>query len=202
MRIALHPHHILQILLALLFITLFSLLLSECPSLGQDTSVTKVEGYEPGVPNLMQARSGIYTSGQPTVEGLTQLRALNIKTIVNVRPHEETGARDESTETASMGMKYVNIPLTPSSFTLQRIEELHCVLKDPKNYPVLIHCRSGNRASGAWFAYRVLFEKAPVQNALMEAKALGLEPPLEKILVEFIQNAEMQKIDEICRLLR
>lgn len=201
MRVALHPHHLLQIFFALLMITVFALFLSECPTLGQTGGPTKVEGFENDVPNLMLPRSGIYTSGQPTEDGFKRLASLNIKTVVNLRPHEEEGARNESRQAASLGMKYVNIPLTPSTFTVQKIEELHCALKDPKSYPILIHCKGGNRASGAWFSYRVLFENAPIPTALMEAKALGLEPSLEKILLEFVEKARTQKIDEVCKIL-
>jgi uncharacterized protein (TIGR01244 family) len=201
MRIALNPHHFFQILFAFVLITLLAVFLAECPSLGQNNTPAKVEGFQEEVPNLMVARPGIYISGQPGEDGLRRLISLRIKTLVNLRPHEEDGARDESGESAGLGMKYVNIPLTPSTFSLQKIEELRCVLKDPKNYPVLIHCRSGNRASGAWFVYRVIFENASIPVALLEARTLGLEPSLEPTLLELIEKAKNQKIEEICGLL-
>jgi uncharacterized protein (TIGR01244 family) len=202
MRVALHPHHLVQIVLAIVGITILAVFISECPSLGQNTSPSKVEGFQNEIPNFMLARTGIYTSGQPTEEGFKRLAALHMKTIVNLRAHEEEGARDESQQAAALGMKYVNIPLSATTFTTQKIEELHCVFRDPKSFPVLIHCRSGNRASGAWFAYRVLFENAPIPAALMEAKALGLEPSLETVLLEFVQKARTQKINEVCQVIR
>jgi|GEM_PF-1235255 len=201
MRVAIHPYHFSRVLFALVLISLMAVFLSECPSLGQDNIPAKVDGFQADVPNLMIARPGIYTSGQPSEEGIRRLSSLRIKTLVNLRPHEENGARDESGEAAILGMKYANVPLTPSTFTVQKIEELRCLLHDPKNYPVLIHCRSGNRASGAWFVYRVLFENASIPSALMEAKTLGLEPALEPTLLEFVEKAKSQKVEELCRLL-
>jgi uncharacterized protein (TIGR01244 family) len=69
-------------------------------------------------------------------------------------------------EAAGQGMKYINIPLTPGTFTLLKMEDFRCAIKDQKKYPVFVHCRSGNRAEGTWFVYRVLFENASIPQAL------------------------------------
>ena len=38
-----------------------------------------------GVPNLHKVSDGLYRSAQPTAEGMTNLVALGIKTVVNLR---------------------------------------------------------------------------------------------------------------------
>ena len=180
-------------------ITLFAILISGCPSLAQDNGPVAVEGFGADVPNLMSPRQEIYIGGQPTREGLLRLATLKIKTVLNLRPHEENGARDESLETGRLGIKYVNIPLTINTFTLQKMEDFRCLIKDNQNYPIFIHCKSGNRAIGAWFVYRVLFEDASIPQALLEGKALGLEPAMEPILMEFLRQAKQETPKEICQ---
>ena len=115
------------------------------------------------------------------------------------RPHTENGARDESPEAAALGMRYVNIPVKPDTFTLQKIEDFRCLLEDKQNYPAFIHCRSGNRAAGTWFVYRVLFEDATIPQGLLEGKMLGMEPSLEPILLEFLRRAKLEGPKEVCQ---
>lgn len=200
MRFALHlSNHFFQILFTLIFMTLFAVLLSECPSLGQSSAPVAVEGFGSDVPNMMEAREQIYTGGQPTMEGLRRLASFGIRTVVNLRPHDESGARDETPEATALGMKYINVPLTRGSFTMQKIEDIRCLMKDKQNYPLFIHCGSGNRAGGTWFVYRALYEHASIQQGLLEGRALGMEPALEPVLIEFLRDAKQQTPKEICQ---
>ncbi len=194
MRFAIHlTNYFFHILFALVFITLLAILLSDCPSLGQNVVPVRVEEFGSDVPNIMEARKDIYTGGQPTTAGMRRLASFGIRTVINLRPHEEDGARDESQEAAVFGMKYINIPLTPATFTTQKMEDFRGLVMDKQNYPVFIHCRSGNRAGGTWFVYRVLFEDASIQQGLQEGKTLGMEPALEPILIEFLRQTKQSQ---------
>ena len=195
----LKSHHYFQIAFALAFITLLALLLAQCPTLAQSRQPVPLEGFGAEVPNLMEAREGIYTGGQPTEEGLRRLASFGIKTVINLRPPEESGARDESPEVKALGMNYVNIPVTSGSFTLMKMEDFRCLMKEKKNFPMFVHCGSGNRAGGTWFVYRVLFEGASIQQGLLEGRAIGMEPGLEPALIQFLQNAKQEKPGEVCQ---
>lgn len=96
-------------------------------------------------------------------------------------------------------MKYISIPLTPGSFTMQKMDDIRCLMKDKQNYPLFIHCRSGNRAGGTWFVYRVLYEHASIQQGLLEGRAIGMEPALEPVLIEFLRHAKQQIPREVCQ---
>jgi hypothetical protein len=91
-----------------LFFILCVFLFSSSFSSGENRRPSSIPSFEPDVPNLMQARDKVYTGGQPTTEGMQRLSALGIKLIVNLRPHDEKGARDESSEAAAYGMKYTD----------------------------------------------------------------------------------------------
>lgn len=172
-----------------LFFILCVFLFSSSFSSGENKRPSSIPGFEPDVPNLMQARDKVYTGGQPTPEGMQRLSALGIKLIVNLRPHDEKGARDESSEAAAYGMKYINIPLTGASFTREKIHQFSELLKDQQNYPVYIHCKSGNRVGGAWLVHRVQQEGAEVSEAIEEGKAIGLQPELEPIVLQLLDQS-------------
>jgi uncharacterized protein (TIGR01244 family) len=138
----------------------------------------------------MEIRDGIYAAGQPTSEGIRRLEELGIKTIVNLRPIEESGARDESAEAAKFRMNYTSIGLTANTITDQKMREFANLIGDKTKYPLFVHCSSGNRAAGMWFLYRVLYETASVPEAMAEAEMLGLKDELKPKLMEFLERAQ------------
>jgi len=194
MRLAIHMSHQLALLLfAIVFITVFAVLISDCPSLGQSKGAVRISGFETDIPNLMRVPDGIFIGGQPTPEGLRRLTQFGMKTIINLRPYDETGARDESCEAFNSSMKYFHVPFTATSITKQTIVEFSQLVEDSKNQPVFVHCGSGNRAAGMWFADQVLFQKADKKETLIEARALGLKPELEEKLLKLLSQSDKEK---------
>jgi len=171
MRLALNmPHQLLKILISLIVVTLFVLGFAQCPSLGYDKRAVggfliEVPYESNDLPNLTEPRSNFLTAGQPTVRGMQEIARRGIKTVINLRPRTEVGARDESTEVRNLKMNYYYIPVTPNTFTSEKIDEFACILRNEKNSPFFIHCHSGNRVGGMWFVYRVLVEKADLATA-------------------------------------
>jgi protein tyrosine phosphatase (PTP) superfamily phosphohydrolase (DUF442 family) len=62
------------------------------------------------------------------------------------------------------------------------VERFAYVLETAKK-PVLIHCSTGNHAAAVWFSYRMLYEDASLDQALVEARLIGLRPQLEETLI-------------------
>jgi uncharacterized protein (TIGR01244 family) len=146
------------------------------------------------IPNLRQPRRGIYTSGQPSEAGMKELSVHGIKTIINLRAHDEEGARDESAESARLGMEYFYCPIVLQECTSAKMKEdalrLAVVLKDEGRLPVLIHCASANRVGALWAAYRVLHENAALEDALREGRDIGMKPVLEERVLSMLQDAK------------
>jgi len=136
------------------------------------------------IPKLWNPQEGIYTAGQPTEEGFQQLADMGIETVINVLP-ERYCEPDEAAMVTSRGMLYRTLPFSTTDFKKGTIQQFAAILEKAKK-PVLIHCSTGNHAGGVWFCYRVLMEKAPVQEALTEARIIGMKPDLEKKLVDWI----------------
>ena len=141
------------------------------------------------IPNLRNPQEQIYTSGQPDEQGFEHVAAAGIKTVINVLP-ERNCVPNEAEIVIANQMTYRTVPFHLSNFQKKTIEQFAEVLEKAQK-PVLIHCGTGNHAGGLWFAYRVLIQKAPLEEALMEARIIGMRKELEEPLYEWVlQNRE------------
>lgn len=165
---------------------------------GQNMGPRVLGGDERGIPNYVEIREGIFSGGQPTADGLNELARDKVRTVINLRPYDEKGAWDESEKASGLGMNYFSLPLTPATFTMEKVHEFSCIVKDRSNYPLFVHCKSGNRAAGLWFLYRVLYEDVTEAQAIQEARAIGLEPSLELVVLEFLRNNRDEPPVTIC----
>jgi uncharacterized protein (TIGR01244 family) len=147
--------------------------------------VTDVEGVQRGL-----FRDGrVFIGGQPNEKALEQLKALGVTTVVNLRTPAEMGNReqvpfDEAAEAAHLEMKYVEIPIGGSEYpySLQDVERLEQVL-ETRHGPVLLHCRTGGRASYLWAAYLIRYGGLDLNAALARGRAIAIGPnPLEELL--------------------
>ena len=64
-----------------------------------------------------------------------------------------------------------------------------CPVADKRNQPVFIHCGSANRVGGVWMIKRALQDKWPLDRALTEAQAIGLNnPALQAFATDYIKS--------------
>jgi uncharacterized protein (TIGR01244 family) len=125
------------------------------------------------VPNYQWVREGLATGGQPSPEGLSRLRSLGFKTVIDLRTQAEGIAGEEAAVTAQ-GLRYVSVPVTAGSFTLEDVKKVKTVLDDAKTAPVLLHCASANRVGAVWTVLRVQ-EGLAVADAEKEGVKIGLK---------------------------
>jgi uncharacterized protein (TIGR01244 family) len=102
------------------------------------------------IPNYHLIRPGLATAGQPTEQGLTQLKALGFKTVINLRLPIEKWTGNEAETVKGQGLKYVTVPVNPLTFGAEEVAAVRAVLDDPSAGPVLLHCASANRAAAVW----------------------------------------------------
>lgn len=130
-----------------------------------------------------------FDRSQPDKEALLASQAAGVATVIDFRPPAEHPEFDERAETAELGLSYVSIPyhgdaeLTDDVFLTTR-KSLRSL-----QHPALLHCRSGNRVGAAWLPYRVLDTGASWEDALAEARAIGLkDPKLEAKAKSYIER--------------
>ena len=126
------------------------------------------------IPNYTRSEDGkVIYAGQPTKDSLQAVKDAGVKTVINLRPHEEMSF-DEKAVVEDLGMTYVNIPITTLSITEEKVGQLADLLDDPAAAPVLLHCGISNRVGGMWYIYRALSGNASEEQAMEEAVAYGL----------------------------
>lgn len=128
------------------------------------------------IPNYRRVRADLATAGQPSREALAQLGSLGFRTVVNLRMEGEDGPADERAVVAAQGLRYVNVPLTPQTFSAQDVAAVETVLADASAGPVLLHCHSSNRVGGVWAAVQARQGRS-FEEALAAGREAGLRSP-------------------------
>lgn len=138
------------------------------------------------IKNAKRPFPGILTGGQPTQAQLKMAKEKGFKTIVNLRMIGENRDWDEAKLVESLGMKYVSVPIAGAmGLTSANSQAVIAALQDAGEYPVMVHCASGNRV-GAIFALDANTSgKLSKDDALAvgrKAGLTGLEPDVVKNL--------------------
>jgi len=131
------------------------------------------------VSNFGKVTEGIYRGGRPRKAGIEELKAMGLKTIINldgIAPMQETDdGRDERKWTTDAGIKYIYIPMSPiAAPTTELIDAALKQMLDPANQPVFVHCYRGSDRTGMVIAaYRITVDGWPVERAFEEMKRYG-----------------------------
>jgi protein tyrosine/serine phosphatase len=129
----------------------------------------------PGVENVALVAPGIYRGAAPTAKGLDGLKALGIKTVVNLRHYH---GNTEQKLCRARGIDYVSVILessdAPKDDDVRRFLE---IVTDPTRQPVYFHCWRGKDRTGAMCAaYRIGVLGWPLEDARSEMQAFGFYP--------------------------
>ena len=123
-------------------------------------------------------RSFFYRGNQPTERGIATLRAMGVKTVVNLRddfdPREALWVRDA-------GMEYLLITTDCRDIRPRQIATFMARMReyreDPSAWPVFVHCHHGRDRTGLYVAvWRIVEEGWDRQAALDELVRYGHSP--------------------------
>jgi protein tyrosine phosphatase (PTP) superfamily phosphohydrolase (DUF442 family) len=114
-------------------------------------------------------------AGQPQPGGFEQARSMGVRTVVNLRKPGEMQF-DQASVVRRLGMEYRSIPFNGGPELTDRVfGAVREVLRDHDRGYLLLHCASANRVGAVWLPYRVLDEGVSYEQALREAKMIGLQ---------------------------
>ncbi|HLP85074.1 MAG TPA: sulfur transferase domain-containing protein [Phycisphaerales bacterium] len=144
-------------------------------------AVTSRIAYSTTPPTAEVALGGVphrFLKGQPTESEFASLKSRGNSCVVSFRPGSETPDMNESAAATSAGLAFTNLPFAkPEELTDALLDQTRATLRtaSASQQSLALHCRSGNRVGAAWIAYRSLDQHVPLEQAVSEAKLLGLK---------------------------
>jgi len=145
----------------------------------------------PGLPNAGKINDHLYRGAQPREQGLDELKKLGITTVVDLRGEDPQKIDWERKELESLGIRFVNIPVSGwSPPTNEQVAQFLALFRDNPEQKVFVHCRFGNDRTGVLVAtYRMAIEKLPPDQALHEMYFFGFNgfwhPSMKTFIREF-----------------
>lgn len=142
-----------------------------------------------GLPNAYKVDDNLYRGAQPTAEGLRQLKAMGVRTIVNLR-----SSNTDASLVGDTGLSIVWIPMQSMQPSPEADAQLLRVLADPSRGPFFVHCRKGaDRTGQAMAIYRIAIQGWERQAAIDEMRQGGYGfSMLLPNLITYVRSVDIQ----------
>jgi uncharacterized protein (TIGR01244 family) len=140
-------------------------------------AVAQVQKQEmAGIRNYSRVDATVGCGGATDPSAMAGLKKEGFASVINLRLANEEGANVEAGRAAAQaaGLKYIHLPFNAAAPDSKVIDSFLVAVADRANQPVYIHCGSANRVGGVWMIKRALRDKWPIEKALVEAQAIGL----------------------------
>lgn len=145
----------------------------------------------PHLSNFYQVTTNLYRGAQPSAKGMTELKKIGVKTVVNLRSFHS-----DDDEVAGTEMKQGRLHMKPWHAEEDDVVRFLKIVIDTNNFPVFVHCQRGADRTGMVCAmYRVVVCGWTKDEAIREMKEGGFGfNPSWKNLVRLIERADIEKI--------
>jgi uncharacterized protein (TIGR01244 family) len=153
-------------------------------------SVSSIVAQEDSIKNFLRVNKEFCTGGQPSLQHLEKLKAEGVKAIINLRQPTEYAVAEEEAKAKALGLRYFNIPVSPTEPKEEQATKFLQLTDDPENRPAFIHCRSAARVAAFWMIRRVVRDGWKIEDAEKEAEKIGLgdHPVLSDFAHKYIQS--------------
>jgi protein tyrosine phosphatase (PTP) superfamily phosphohydrolase (DUF442 family) len=143
-----------------------------------------------GIHNAGKINEFLYRGAQPREPGLSELKKLGITTIVDLRGENPEKIRWERKQAESLGMRFVNIPVSGwSPPTDEQVVQFLSLFRSDSPHKVFVHCRFGDDRTGVFVAaYRMAFEKWTADQAMKEMYFFGFNGFWHPAMKSFVRG--------------
>ena len=145
----------------------------------------------PGLSNFYEVTTNLYRGAQPTVRGLTELKAMGIKTDLNLRSfHSDTHL------VSSGDLKLARLHMKPWHAEDEDVVAFLKIVGNTNNLPLFVHCQRGADRTGMICAmYRVVFCGWTRDAVIEEMKEGGFAFNTDwQNLVNYVQHADVEAL--------
>ena len=165
----------MQIRFGILRLTLVAILLAGGVSYGQTNDV-KVRPAtwataldHPGLSNFYLVTTNLYRGAQPTAQGMTELHAMGIKTVLNLRSFHS-----DHHLVSSGDLKLARLHMKPWHAEDEDVVAFLRIASNTNNLPLFVHCQRGADRTGMICAmYRIVECGWSKEAAIQEMKEGG-----------------------------
>ena len=121
------------------------------------------------IKNFGKMDDRFYRGAQPNAEDYKDLKALGVKTVIDL---QDSPTSYEKGAVEALGMRYVNIPMSDSSYPKQEsIDAFLKLVNDPATGTMYVHCAGGRHRTGVMGAvYRFNVNHWNLDQAYTEMK--------------------------------
>jgi uncharacterized protein (TIGR01244 family) len=144
-----------------------------------------------GIRNFSRVDATVGCGGATDPAAMATLKKEGFVSVINLRLANEEGANVDAGRAAAQaaGLKYIHLPFNVAMPDSKVVDTFLAEVANRSNQPVYIHCGSANRVGGMWMIKRVLQDKWPLDRALTEAQAIGLNnPALQTFATNYIKS--------------
>ena len=144
----------------------------------------------PDLPNFHPVAPGIWRGAVPSVAGMKQLKAMGVKTILDLRisPHR---VQREGQLARALGFHWINLPMGADPPTPRQVATLLATLKTAPQSPVFVHCEHGADRTGCMIGiYRETQQGWTFPQAYAEMRKDGFDPHWVKLKAAVQQRAK------------
>lgn len=147
-----------------------------------------------GITNFGKVDVTLYRGAQPDENGIKNLKALGVTTIINLRMPGDAEKAEPKLAVAN-GIQYTNVPLAGVGRpTDAEVAKILSVIQQSQG-PVFIHCEHGCDRTGTIVAcYRIQHDGWSYAEAMKEAEIYGLSPlerGMRKYIADFSKSARL-----------
>jgi protein tyrosine phosphatase (PTP) superfamily phosphohydrolase (DUF442 family) len=127
-----------------------------------------------GVPNAGKINETLLRGAQPSAQGLAELKRLGVTTVVDLRGNRGPVAWERA-QVESLGMRFVNIPISGwSPPTDRQVAEFLKLTKQDPAQKIFVHCYYGkDRTAVMVAAYRMAEQNWTSDQAVAEMYSFG-----------------------------
>jgi len=134
-----------------------------------------------GIPNFHVVAPGIYRGAAPTTQGLSALKDMGIRTIIDLRISPKL-VKLEKAQALAMGFSWINLPMGSEPPTQKQVDILLATLCKAPAEPVFVHCQHGADRTGCMIGiYRVQVQDWSFAQAWPEMRRYGFKPRYTKL---------------------
>jgi tyrosine-protein phosphatase SIW14 len=157
-------------------------------AIGSPTNSYSATASNPNLPNFASVDPGIYRGAAPKPAGLTQLKAMGVTTVIDLRISPKRVAEERS-EVQKLGMTFINLPMGSDPPTHKEEVALLAAFSTAATKPVYVHCEYGADRTGTMIGmYRRKHDHWSYAQTYKEMRHFGFKPWLTK-MAAYVQNA-------------